>query len=171
MKRIKTRILPQWDGLDLPVPVHFCEVDSMKLVWHGHYVRYCESAREAYLRERGLSYQRMEDEHCVAPVVRMQLEYLSPARMGQTVTVRCAHVPGTEPYLHLFYEIRGPAVDATGPGAGAGTAPPATRLLCVAESVQVFIDLGGQVYLSPPPAVAGLFATIAQRERALAGGA
>src|SRR3954465_595193 len=78
VKRIKMRILPTWDAIELAVPVHFSEVDSMKLVWHGHYLRYCESAREAYCRDRGLSYQQMEDGDCVAPVVRAQLEYLAP---------------------------------------------------------------------------------------------
>jgi acyl-CoA thioester hydrolase len=157
VKRIKTRILPGWDGIELAVPVHFSEVDSMKLVWHGHYLRYCESAREVYCRERGLSYQQMEDGNCVAPVVRAQLEYLAPARMGQTVSVRCARIPGTEPMLNLFYEIRGPAVDGR------------ARLLCIAETVQVFIDLAGQPYLTPPPPVAALFAAIAARERGLGG--
>jgi acyl-CoA thioesterase FadM len=45
VKRIKTRIDPLWDMIELAVPVHFSEVDSMKLVWHGHYLRYCESPR------------------------------------------------------------------------------------------------------------------------------
>jgi acyl-CoA thioester hydrolase len=154
VKRIKTRIDPKWDSIELAVPVHFSEVDSMKLVWHGHYLRYCESAREVYCRERGLSYQQMEDGNCVAPVVRAQLEYLAPARMGQTVTVRCARVPQTEPMLNLFYEIRGPS----------------GKLLSIAETVQVFIDLNGQAYLSAPPPVAAMFAIIAERERALAQG-
>lgn len=157
MKRIKSRISPDWDAIEIAVPVHFSEVDSMKLVWHGHYIRYCESAREAYCRERGLSYQQMEDENCIAPVVRVQIEYLAPARMGQTVSVRCAHLPGSEPMLNLFYEIRGPAPA----GGGAG------KLLCIAETVQVFIDLAGQPYLSSPPPVARMFAAIAARERAL----
>ena len=158
MKRIKSRIEPTWDAVEIQLPVHFSEVDSMKLVWHGHYLRYIESAREAYCRERGLSYQQMEDGDCIAPVVRLQIEYLAPARMGQVISVRCAHLPGTGPTFDLFYEVRGPSAD------------PARRgpLLCIAETVQVFIDRLGQPYLSPPPPVEALFAMITQRERALA---
>ena len=152
MNRIKLRIRPEWDRETVSVPVRFNEVDSMKVAWHGHYVAWCEVAREEYLARRGLSYQRMEGDGCVAPVVRMQLEYLAPARSGDVLAVTCAHLPGGEPKLELLYEIRGRD----------------GRLLCVAESMQAFIDNGGQVYLSAPPPVEELFAAIAAREAALA---
>ena len=176
MKRIKSRILPHWHAIELTVPVHFNEVDSMKLVWHGHYLRYCEDAREQYCGEHGLSYKTMEDEGCVAPVVRLQVEYYAPARMGWHLQVRCARLPGSEPMLNLFYEIRGP-VRAEGSGrlaGGAGAAAAAgisePKLLCVVETVQVFIDNAGVPYLSAPPAVEAFFDTITARERALAPG-
>ncbi|HYE05271.1 MAG TPA: acyl-CoA thioesterase [Planctomycetota bacterium] len=150
MKRIKTRIEPTWDALTLAVPVCFSDVDAMKIVWHGHYLRYCESAREAWCAERGLSYQRMEAIASVAPVVRVQLEYLRPARHGDVLAVRVARVPGSEPSLDLFYEVRGPD--------GA--------LLAIAETVQVFIDPTGYPFLSPPPPVEAFFAESRRRERA-----
>jgi len=177
VKRIKTRIAPQWDTIELIVPVHFSDVDSMKLVWHGHYLRYCEDAREAYCAARGLSYKTMEDEGCVAPVARLQIEYLAPARMGYHLQVRCGRQPGTEPYLNLVYEIRGP-VPAPAPAMAAAAsirASPspadlaAPRLLCICETIQVFIDLSGQPYLSAPPPVERFFAAIAACERARAG--
>ncbi len=154
MKRIKSRILPGWDVLEHTVQVHFSEVDSMRIVWHGHYLRYCESAREAYSAARGLSYQEMEQVGSVAPVVRCQLEYLRPARASQQLTVRIAHLPDSQPSLGLFYEVR----DAAG------------TLLCVAETVQVFVDTQGTPFLSPPPAVERFFATITARERHAAAG-
>ena len=144
MKRIRSRIEPDWDCLTITTPVHFSEVDSMKIVWHGHYLRYCESAREAYCAARGMSYAQMEHVGSVAPIIRCQLEYLKPARQGQMLTVRIAHVPDTQPTLDLFYEISGP----TG------------ELLCVAETTQVFIDLHGVPFLSPPPPVEAFFAAI-----------
>ncbi len=144
MKRIRSRIAAEWDQLEITTPVHFCEVDSMKIVWHGHYLRYCELAREAYCAARGLSYTQMEDVGSVAPIVRCQLEYLRPARKGQDVIVRVAHVPQTQPSLVLFYEIHGPTGD----------------LLCVAETTQVFVDNHGVPFLSAPAAVEAFFAAI-----------
>ena len=177
MKRIRTRIAPHWDTIELIVPVHFSDVDSMKLVWHGHYLRYCEDAREAYCAARGLSYKTMEDEGCVAPVARLQIEYLAPARMGYHLLVRCGRQPGTEPYLNLVYEISGPVrpIAPDGSGSTAVVASPAPadlwppRLLCVCETVQVFIDVSGQPYLSAPPPVERFFAAIAACEQARAG--
>ena len=150
MKRIKARIRPEWDAIEVAAPVHFSEVDSMKIVWHGHYLRYCETAREAYCAARGLSYRQMEDLASVAPVVRLQIEYLRPARHGDVLAVRVAHLPGSEPSLALLYEIRNPQ----------GT------LLAVAETVQVFVDPAGVPFLSPPPPVEAMFAEIRRREAA-----
>ena len=150
MKRIRERIAPWWDQLGVQVPVNFSEVDSMKIVWHGHYLRYAEAAREIYCAARGMSYQQMEDVGSVAPVVRCQLEFFRPARMGRTVTVTVAHIPDSEPKLDLFYEIR----DADG------------TLLCVVETVQVFVDLQGVPFLTPPPPVEHFFNTIRSREAA-----
>ncbi len=146
MNRIKTRIEPTWDAHTVRIAVRFNEVDSMKIVWHGHYVAYCETAREAWLAARGLSYQDMERLGCLAPVVRMQFEFLRPIKAGQEIQVTCAHLPGGEPKLECFYEIR----DEAG------------GLLSIAESVQVFVDRNGEVFLSAPEPVANLFACINQ---------
>jgi acyl-CoA thioester hydrolase len=144
MRRIKDRIRPEWDQHTERITVRFNEVDSMRVVWHGNYVAYCESAREMFLEKRGLGYLAMDELGCMAPVVRMQLEYLAPAKGGDVLEVTCAHIPGGEPKLECFYEIRNQA----------------GVLLCVAESCQVFVDRQGQVFLSAPEPVERLFATI-----------
>lgn len=144
MRRIKERIDPSWDQHISTIPVRFNEVDSMLVVWHGHYVAYCEQAREDYLASRGLSYRAMDATNCLAPVVSMQLEYLAPALGGDHLAVTCAHIPGGEPKLELFYEIR----NAAG------------QLLCVAMSTQVFVDKQRQIYLSAPEPVERLFQAI-----------
>ena len=42
----------------------------------------------------------------LAPVARMQMEYLRPIRAGQEILVTCAHLPGGEPKLECVCEIR-----------------------------------------------------------------
>ena len=37
-----------------PFEIRFSEVDSMGVVWHGHYVKYFEDAREAFGAKYGL---------------------------------------------------------------------------------------------------------------------
>ena len=144
MRRGIIGIDPTWDQHEIELVVRFSEVDSMHVVWHGHYVAYCESAREAYLGQRGLTYQAMAEHDCPAPVVRMNLEYLHPAQVAETLIITCAQVPGGEPKLECRYEVRN----------SSGT------LLCVANSMQLFVDAHGQPYLSPPPPVMKLFAAI-----------
>lgn len=145
MRRGIIGIDPSWDQHTTAIVVRFNEVDSMRVVWHGHYVAYCETAREAFLGLRGLSYQAMDAHHCPAPVVRMSLDYLHPAKAGEVVNVTCAQVPGGEPKLECRYEVRNQQ----------------NTLLCVANSLQLFVDPSGQPYLTPPPPVEKLFATIA----------
>jgi len=36
--------------------VKFSEVDSLRVVWHGHYVRYFEDGREAFGKQYNLGY-------------------------------------------------------------------------------------------------------------------
>ena len=148
MRRGIKGIDPSWDQ-HIPLTVRFSEVDSMRIVWHGHYVTYCECAREAYLGARGLTYELMAEHRCPAAVIRMDLEYLHPAKPGEVLTARCAHVPGGEPKLECRYEI----ANADG------------VLLCVANTTQVFIDPDGQPYLNPPAIVHDLFARIARDQR------
>jgi acyl-CoA thioester hydrolase len=150
MRRGIRRIDPAWDQEAIAIPVRFNEVDAMQVVWHGHYVAYCECAREAFLAARGLSYQDMDRAGCPAPLARIALDYFAPARGGEVVEVICAQIPGGEPKLECCYEIRRRA----------------GNLLCVAESLQVFTDRSGQVLLSPPPEVERLFRAIAARRAA-----
>jgi len=41
----------------IEIPVRFCEIDPLSIVWHGHYLKYFEEAREAFGRKYGLGYQ------------------------------------------------------------------------------------------------------------------
>ena len=56
--------------VDIPVEVPFFDVDSMDVVWHGHYVKYLELARCALLHA---THQNLPPEVRVVPVVNFQL--------------------------------------------------------------------------------------------------
>ena len=72
----------------IEVTVPFFDVDSMEVVWHGHYVKYLEVARCALLDELGHNYVRMKDTGYAWPIIDLQLRYARPARFGQTLAVR-----------------------------------------------------------------------------------
>jgi acyl-CoA thioester hydrolase len=72
--------------IQLEVPFH--DVDSMGVVWHGHYVKYLELARTALLRRLGLDFPGMLASGVLWPVAVCQLKYVRPLRYGQQVRVR-----------------------------------------------------------------------------------
>ena len=73
---------------EIEVTVPFFDVDSMEVVWHGHYVKYLEVARCALLDELGHNYVRMKETGYAWPIIDLQLRYARPARFGQTLVVR-----------------------------------------------------------------------------------
>jgi acyl-CoA thioester hydrolase len=75
-------------AIEIDVTVPFFDVDSMEVVWHGHYVKYLEVARCALLDELGHNYVRMKDTGYAWPIIDLQLRYARPARFGQKLVVR-----------------------------------------------------------------------------------
>jgi len=74
--------------VDSEILVPFFDVDSMDVVWHGHYVKYLEVARCALLDHLGHNYLQMRASGYAWPVIDMQLRYVRGAVFGQRLTVR-----------------------------------------------------------------------------------
>lgn len=74
------------------VRVPFFDVDPMRIVWHGNYVKYLEVARCAFLDSIGYSYDEMGRRGFSWPIVKMDLKYIRPARFGQTIRIDMAIV-------------------------------------------------------------------------------
>jgi len=90
---------------EVDVEVPFFDVDPMRVVWHGHYVKYVELGRCALLRKIDYDYPQMEASGYLWPVIELQLRYVAPARFGQIVTVR-AELLEYENRLKIGYAIR-----------------------------------------------------------------
>ncbi|AWT11561.1 acyl-CoA thioesterase [Stutzerimonas frequens] len=85
--------------------VPFFDVDSMDVVWHGHYVKYFEVARCALLERIGHNYQQMRDAGYAWPIIDVQLRYMRGARFNQRIAVR-ADLVEWENRLKINYLIR-----------------------------------------------------------------
>lgn len=72
------------------IQVPFFDVDPMRIVWHGNYVKYLEVARCAFLDSIGYSYDEMGRRGFSWPIVKMDLKYIRPARFGQTIRINMA---------------------------------------------------------------------------------
>jgi len=122
--------------VELQIP--FFDVDSMDVVWHGHYVKYLEIARCALLDKINYGYIQMCESGFAWPVIDLQLRYIRPARFGQIVRVR-ADLVEWEQRLKINYLITDAA---TGERISRGS------------SVQVAVDMNtGEMQLVSPKIV------------------
>lgn len=88
--------------IELVVP--FFDVDSMEVVWHGHYVKYLEEARCALLDKLDHNYRQMRDAGYAWPIIDLQLRYIRGAQFGQRLRVR-ADLVEWENRLKIHYLI------------------------------------------------------------------
>ena len=89
---------------DTEILVPFFDVDTMNVVWHGHYVKYLEVARCALLDKIGHNYSAMSDSGYAWPVIDLQLRYVRGAVFGQKLNVR-ANLVEWENRLKINYLI------------------------------------------------------------------
>ena len=87
------------------IKVPFFDVDVMQIVWHGHYVKYLEVARCAFLDALGYNYTVMLEHGHAWPVVKLDLKYVRPARFGQKIRVDMA-MTEYESCLRIDYTLR-----------------------------------------------------------------
>ena len=86
------------------IDIPFFDVDPMRVVWHGHYVKYFEEARCALLRSIDYDYPQMEASGYLWPVVEIYLRYVRAARYGARVVV-AAELLEYENRLKIGYAI------------------------------------------------------------------
>jgi Predicted thioesterase len=89
---------------EIQMVVPFFDVDSLEVVWHGHYVKYLEVARCALLDDIGHNYVRMKETGFAWPIIDVQLRYARAARFGQALRVR-AELVEWENRLKIHYTI------------------------------------------------------------------
>jgi acyl-CoA thioester hydrolase len=86
------------------IDVQFFDLDPMRIVWHGNYVRYLEIARCALLDTINYNYVQMQDSGYMWPVIDLNLRYIGSAVFGQRIKVR-AELVEWENRLKVDYVI------------------------------------------------------------------
>jgi acyl-CoA thioester hydrolase len=61
-------------------------------MWHGHYLKYLETARWALMDQLDFGYDTMAASGYAWPIVEMHVKYLHAARMGERLNVRASLV-------------------------------------------------------------------------------
>lgn len=118
------------------IQVKFSEIDSMRRVWHGTYVKYFEDGRESFGRHYpGCDYKKMQDTGIYAPIYDIQVKCLAPLEMNDVAVIHTYYVLKRGARLDYRYEIYRER-DNT--------------LCCKGSTTQLFIDRDGiQMYDCP----------------------
>jgi len=117
------------------VRVRFSEVDPIRMVWHGSYVKYMEDAREAFGRRWGLSYRHIFESGYFAPVYDIHLRYVASATVDEELDVKIVWRRKIGAKICFDYEIR-----RAGDGA----------LVLEASTIQLFTSQDGVLETSEP---------------------
>jgi acyl-CoA thioester hydrolase len=67
--------------------IYYEDTDAGGVVYHARYLGFFERGRTEFFRDRGLSVQQLHDEGSIFPVVRMEIDFRSPARLDDLVRV------------------------------------------------------------------------------------
>lgn len=71
----------------MEIRIYYEDTDCGGVVYYANYLKYFERARTRYLEERGLSVAELRDGGTQFMVVHAELDYRSPARYGDTLTI------------------------------------------------------------------------------------
>lgn len=110
---------------EIEITVPFFDLDPMRVVWHGNYVKYLEQARCALLTDVSMTYADMERLGFAFPIVKLDVKYINPSVFGQKIRVKIKHIPD-ENFLMFKYLI---------------TDAESGQKICVAETKQMAVNL------------------------------
>ncbi|MBS0537580.1 MAG: acyl-CoA thioesterase [Proteobacteria bacterium] len=97
---------------EITLQTQFYDLDPMKIVWHGNYVRYLEQARAALLTGIGYGYREMEESGFAWPIVELSIKYVRPLKLSQKFVVR-ATLAEYENRICINYLVRDAASGQT----------------------------------------------------------
>lgn len=115
--------------------IQFFDVDSMRVVWHGNYVKYLEVARCELLKLFDYNYLQMEASGYIWPIVDMRLKYVASAKLSEWIIVEASLVE-YQTRMKIDYIIKDKA---------------SGRVLTKASTIQVAVDIAnGEMSFTTP---------------------
>lgn len=87
------------------ITVRFSEVDSMKIVWHGNYLKYFEDGRESFGLKYSLGYLDVYKHNVMIPIVKVNCDYKRPLVYGDVLIVETTFIPTEAAKIVFEYRI------------------------------------------------------------------
>lgn len=116
--------------------VRFNEVDSLGIVWHGHYVKFFEDGREAFGVEHELEYMTVYKEGFATPIVKLNIDYKRVVAYGDSVIIETTYIPTAAAKIIFEYKIY---LESN------------KELVASGSTTQVFVTLDRQLHITNPP--------------------
>jgi len=118
-----------------PVRVRFNEVDSLRIVWHGHFLKYFEDGRWAFGQRYGIGYMDLLQAGFLVPVVHTSCDHFEPARFGDELIVTTRLYEQESAKIFFYYEVN----------------QASTGSICAAgKTIQAFLDQELNLILTLP---------------------
>jgi len=90
---------------ELKIRVRYAETDQMSYVYYGNYAQYFEMGRAEWLRNLSYSYDAMEKDGIMLPVVNMNVNYLKPARYDNLLTLKTILIKKPTVKIEFNFEL------------------------------------------------------------------
>ncbi len=71
----------------MDVHIYYEDTDCGGVVYYANYLRYMERARTEYLASKGQSVKKLMEEGTIFMVLRVEIDYESPARYGDVIEI------------------------------------------------------------------------------------
>jgi acyl-CoA thioester hydrolase len=116
------------------IRVRFDEVDALGIVWHGHYLKYLEDARDAFGRKYNLTYMGVYNHGFSVPLVNIQIDYKLPLKYEDVAKVEIKFIDSDAAKVVFHYTI----FNESG------------EVVLKAKTTQVFMSKTGELQLLNP---------------------
>ena len=115
--------------------VKFSEVDSMGIMWHGHFIKLFEEGRERFGLEHGLDYLGVHNLGFFTPIISSEIQNQSPLAYGDYAVIETTYFFTKAAKLIFSYKIYS---KLTG------------KLACTGKTIQVFLDQSRNLQITNP---------------------
>lgn len=119
------------------IPIKFSEVDSLRVVWHGNFVRYFEDGREAFGKEYQLGYLDIYEYNLAVPLIDLHVDFKRVLEYGDTAIIETRFINSPAAKIIFEYTI---------------TSAKHGYVACTGKTTQVFMNpFSKELYITMPP--------------------
>lgn len=86
--------------------VRYGETDQMGFMYYGNYCMYYEIARAEMIREYGYTYNNLEQDGVMMPIVKVNSKFLRPAKYDDLISIE-TEIKSLEqlPFITFFHKL------------------------------------------------------------------